>query len=359
MLYTFSELDDELDIFFKTYEIEKLTVCPSEKITNLKPKEERVCRFCGLDYSQTTFKSKSHIISELLGNKYLISDFECDICNALFGKHENDLAAFLGMSRTILGVKNRDNKIPTFKSPGNLLVARRSEFYGIKEGIKVSREESAKGIFNIDVNSGRTEIKYQKQPYTPIKVYKALLKIALSIIPEKYVADYRHAFKYLFSDNDKLSDLAKVLHCELPYDYKVENPICFLFRKSDSTNRVLTHVFALYFQNYVFEFPIPLYKIDLDNNLYDGKFNFLLCPPLFSEPVIESDFNEIIRDLSSNEKVVGEEEAIHFSFDPEVIKKLKAYNLSTGEVTDDALNKDDILGIYFAPQDSKASFPES
>jgi len=361
MLYTFPGLINEFDIFFNNYDIEELIVCPSEKITDLKPKEERICRFCGLNYSQTTFKKEAHIISAHLGNKYLVSDFECDKCNKFFGdNYENDLAAFLGMSRTILGVKNRDNKIPTFKSPGKMLMARREEFYGIKEGIKVSREESTKGIFNINVNSGKTEIKYQKQPYTPIKVYKALLKIALSIIPGKYVADYRHAFEYLVSNNDKLSDLAKVLHYELPYNCKVENPICFLFRKLDSTNRTITHVFALYFQNNIFEFPIPLYKVDLDNNLYYGKsYSMPLCPPIFTEPVAEATYFRTIIDLSSNEPVRGEIETITFSMDPDQMNKLKAYNPTTGEITDTTLNPDDIIGIYFASQDSKASFPKS
>jgi len=362
MLYTFPGLINEFDIFFNNYDIEELIVCPSEKITDLKPKEERICRFCGLNYSQTTFKKEAHIISAHLGNKYLVSDFECDKCNKFFGdNYEDDLAAFLGMSRTILGVKNRYNKIPTFKSPGKMLVARREEFYGIKEGIKVSREESTKGIFNIDAKFGKTEITYQKHPYTPIKVYKALLKIALSIIPEQYVADYRHAFEYLFKINDKPSDLAKVLHCELPYNHKVENPVCLLFKKLDSTKRTITHVFALYLQNYVFEFPIPFSEVDKNNDLYNGKpYSIPLCPPiLFSEPESEATFFRTIIDLSSNESVRGEIETITFSMDTDRMDKLKAYNPTTGEITDAIFNPDDIIGIYFAPQDSKASFPKN
>lgn len=359
-VYTFTDLSDEIDLFFKNYTFENFIICPIEKIKNLKPKKERICRFCGLDYSQTAFKNQPHIISELLGNKYLVSDFECDICNGIFSKYENDLACFLGMSRTFLGVKNKENKFPTFKSPGDMLIARRMEFYGVKDGIKISINELAKNILNIDDKVGRTEIKYQKQRYIPIKVYKALLKIALSIIPENYVADYQYAFKYLFHSNDKLSDIAKIAHYELPYNHLVANPICFLFKKLEPANRITNHVFALYFQNHIFEFPIPLCKVDIDNNLYNGiPYSIPLCPPLlFSKPDLEAKYYRSIKDLSSNEPV-NEEETITFSFDPNILNNLKAYNPTTGEDTDAPFIADDIAAIYIAPYNPKASFPRA
>ncbi|PIQ21497.1 MAG: hypothetical protein COW65_08770 [Cytophagales bacterium CG18_big_fil_WC_8_21_14_2_50_42_9] len=360
MLYTFPDLIDEFDIFFKSYEIEELVVCPVEEVNNLKPKEERICRFCGLNFSQTTFEGKPHIISELLGNKYLISDFECDNCNTFFGKYENDLTAFLGMSRTFLGVKNKKDKVPEFNSPGYKLLARRTDFYGIKDGLQISVHKSAKGIFNIDSNLGKSEIKYLKQPYVPVKVYKALLKIALSIIPEKYVADYQYTFQYLKGINDKLSWVAKIIYYELPYNHLVAHPVCFLFKKLAPKNRSTNHIFALYFQNHVFEFPIPFCKTDIDNDLYNGRpCSIPLCPPiLFSKPEFEAKYFRTIKDLSSSEKV-REEETINFTFDPNVMNSLKAYDVKTGEVTDKGFNLDEIAEIYIAPYDSKALFPKN
>lgn len=262
-----NHLREELKTFIKNYGVEKFIICPVEEVSDLKPKEERICRFCGLDYSRTTFESKPHIISELLGNKYLISDFECDTCNTFFGKYENDLTAFLGMSRTFLSVKNKKDKVPEFNSPGYKLLARRTDFYGIKDGLQISVHKSAKGIFNIDSNLGKGEIKYLKQPYVPFKVYKALLKIALSIIPEKYVADYQYTFQCLKGIDDKLAQVAKIVFYELPYNHKVKHPACFLFKKLAPKNRITNHIFALYFQNHVYELPIPFCEVDLNNNL--------------------------------------------------------------------------------------------
>jgi len=357
ILYTFPDLNNEFDIFFKTYEIEELIVCPVEEVNNLKPKEERICRFCGLYYSQTTFESKPHIISELLGNKYLISDFECDNCNTFFGKYENDLANFLGMSRTFSNVKNKKDKVPVFNSPGYKLLARRTDFYGVKDGLQISVHKSAKGIFNIDSNLGKGEIKYFKQPYVPFKVYKALLKIALSIIPQKYVADYQYTFQCLKGIDDKLAQVAKIVYYELPYNHKVKSPVCFLFKKLEPKNRITNHIFALYFQNHVYELPIPFCEVDIDNNLFDGRpYSVPLCPPiLFSKPELEVKYFRDIIDLSSDEKI-REEDSINFSFDPD---GSKAYDSAIGEVAYTAFNPDDVTEIYFAPYSPNGSFLKS
>ncbi|RDC65556.1 HNH endonuclease [Adhaeribacter pallidiroseus] len=354
---TFPELIEERDRFLKNYGIERLAICPIEEIKNIKPKEKRKCRFCGRDYSQTTFNNISHIIPELLGNKYLISDFECDSCNDFFGKkYENNLANFLGVSRTLSGVKSKDNKIPIFNSSGYKLLAKRKEFYGIKDGISLSLPTLAKGIFTIDDRAGKAEIKFLKPSYVPIKVYKAFLKVALSIIPEKYVDDYKYAFQHLKEDDNFFSEVAKIAYYELPHNHSVANPICFLFRKFEPKNRIPNHVFALYFQSYIFQFPLPFSLTDKNNGLYNGSpSSVTLCPPiLFSEPKLGAKYFRIIKDFSSQNNI-KEEEFITFSFEPNIMSDLKAYDIKTGEVTDITFNPEDIAEIYMVPYDSKLS----
>ena len=72
--------------FLQAYELEKEIDCPNEKMKGLIPKTKRVCRFCKLKYGEVYFKKDAHLISKLLGNKYLVSDFECDTCNGIFSK---------------------------------------------------------------------------------------------------------------------------------------------------------------------------------------------------------------------------------------------------------------------------------
>ncbi len=359
--YIFHELVEEAKTFFKNYGIEEFVLCPIEEVKNLKPKEERICRFCGLDYSQTTFDNKPHVISELLGNKYLISDSECDRCNKFFDNYESHLTNFLGMSRTLSGAKSKGNKIPTFNSLRCELLAKRTDFYGIKNGLSISLPKLAKGIFNINDKAGKTEIKFLKPSYVPIKVYKAFLKIALSILPEKYIGDYQYAFQHLKEDNSFFKEVAKIACYELPYNHAVAYPVCFLFRKFESKNKIPNHVFVLYYSSYIFQFPIPFSLTDKNNGLYNGSpTSVTLCPPiLFSKPKLDTKYFRFIKDFSSDKKI-REEEVITFSFEPNIMSTLKAYDGKTGEETDTAFNPDDIAEIYIVPYDSKLSlFDES
>ena len=154
--------------------------------------------------------------------------------------------------------------------------------------------------------------------------------------------------------------VARILHYELSYNHKVEHPVCFLFKKLEPESRITNHVFAIYFQNQVFEFLIPFCRSDIDNYLYNGiPCSIPLCPPfLFSEPDLNTDYFRIIRDLSSNQRI-REEDSIFFSFDPKDINNLKVYDGDTEEEIDEAFNPDEIKHIYIAPYNSKGSFPES
>lgn len=52
------------------------------------PKAQRKCIFCGSNTAK--FKKIAHAVSETVGNKSLVSHFECDECNEEFGKKLED-----------------------------------------------------------------------------------------------------------------------------------------------------------------------------------------------------------------------------------------------------------------------------
>ena len=78
--------------FFKTYSLEREIGCPDLRMTGLIPPKDRICRFYGKKYPFVTFRNDAHIFPEFLANKYLVSDFECDDCNAKFGGYEDHLS---------------------------------------------------------------------------------------------------------------------------------------------------------------------------------------------------------------------------------------------------------------------------
>jgi hypothetical protein len=59
------------------------------------------CRFCGGKPPEKTFRKRAHAVSELLGNKIMVSLYECDDCNKRFSRFEDDLAKMTLPARSI------------------------------------------------------------------------------------------------------------------------------------------------------------------------------------------------------------------------------------------------------------------
>ena len=92
---------------------------PSSLVTRdqgfLGDKNDRVCRLCGADESQTTFKIEAHAIPELLGNKSVFTHYECDDCNRFFGSGiENDMGNWTKPSRTFARIRGKVG-VPSIK----------------------------------------------------------------------------------------------------------------------------------------------------------------------------------------------------------------------------------------------------
>src|SRR5438046_2508594 len=70
-----------------------------------RQQQGRHCIFCNKSYPEVTFKHAAHLLSRMIGNTDLFSTFECDECNSRFSLLETDVASFLGLGRSISGMK--------------------------------------------------------------------------------------------------------------------------------------------------------------------------------------------------------------------------------------------------------------
>lgn len=336
---TFYPHNDYLSFAKEFYEKYNMTdiIMPSDPrydINKLKPKKERVCRFCGSSMPKVKFPDEAHLISELIGNKDLFSDFECKNCNHEFGKYENDLANFLGIARTILGV-NAKGGIPNFKSKGKHLIARSKSFVG-NNIIIIAREDIEKGIIKHDLQAGTITISYIKNPFSPLKVYKTLLKWALSVLSEEDVnIDYRYAIGYL--QGEGILKGCKITGYKLPFQYNFL-PRVYLFKKRNANDKIHTHVMAVYFQNEMISFPIPLNKNDF------SFYNELIIPPVFPplfnqyEPGEGITLFPISYDLSDEEKIRDAQEDIVIGLNAESLKNTVAYDSVNDKFYDKEFN---------------------
>lgn len=98
-------------VFDESYKITNGYVYPlsgeDRKKDILGDKDNKSCIYCGRNDGETTFKKVAHVIPAALGNKYVFNYNECDECNEILGRKENELVNFLAIERILIGARKR------------------------------------------------------------------------------------------------------------------------------------------------------------------------------------------------------------------------------------------------------------
>jgi hypothetical protein len=136
------------------------------------------CRFCLKSPPYASFKNEAHAVSELLGNRQLIVTDECDDCNTLFSDLLEDHLDKFTKPYRILGQVKGKNKIPSYKTPMKL--SRIDVETDAKITIKDHQDDSFVELITAE---NRLKINFILERYVPAAVYKALVKMALSVMP--------------------------------------------------------------------------------------------------------------------------------------------------------------------------------
>ncbi|MFN8250772.1 MAG: hypothetical protein U0V75_02730 [Ferruginibacter sp.] len=345
--------------FFRAYGAKTIITCPDKKMKGLKPKPLRTCRFCNLKYGQVFFKKEAHIISRLLGNEYLVSDFECDICNSLFSTYESHLSHFIGPTRAFLKLYGVQENYK-YKSPNKKSKIENYGLYGLENSFSISREDVQDQTFHFDREKGLTKMLLTKHSYSPLSVYKSILKIALSCLSDEDAKDYKLAFEYIRTSNldGKLKGVTNMQIYSLPPGTGYSIPFASLYEKRDKNARLCTHVFSLTFLNQIYQIVLPLNKNDLpfyDNSLID----IMYCSPLFAdeESANSVQITQKHLDMSSSDLVKGEVDTIYLQYDPKENANAKVFDPRTNEIKDDGFNFNAIKQLVFMPSDSKIVLP--
>lgn len=352
-LHSFTSVVKEFNDFLDAYYPIKIIIPPSTK-TNQNPPENRICRFCKKSSNEVSFNSIAHIIPEFLGNRFLISDFECDECNSKFSKYETDFAGWLGAIRTVLNTSGKKG-VPTFKPFREGMSARIVDFLSNRV-TKISDQNSEKDAIKLNKETGEVIFQFKKEAYTPIGVYKALLKIALSMIDQNEIEEYRNVCNFLIGidNNPSFKSFAKVMYHELFFDHQVEKPLGMLFKRIGDSKRIPLHFFLLYYENFIYAFPIPFNQIDVSKDFYKNSINVLFPPPiLLKQPDDSSDFHNHIHDFSQSEKIYNEEQTMRLHLSPDQMKRAFSFDPKTGDLNTIDLDSLKIAGFYMVPAGTK------
>lgn len=234
---------------------------PGKKIS-LGNMHDRVCRFCGKRRPEVTFKKVAHAIPELLGNKSLVTAYECDTCNCFFGRTiENDLGNWSKPMRTFARIRNKENRVPILKqgSSGGWRI-----WYG--DARLNIRHNPDNPIAKIDQAAGTITFSLMRDPYTPVAVLKAFVKIGLTLLPETEIAPFASALDWIMEPDHSLSPIRSlpIGYTFTPGPMTSDRVFAAILRRRVGVTGVPYAFLVLIYGNETFQVWLPASEADAD-----------------------------------------------------------------------------------------------
>lgn len=243
---------------------------PGKKVT-LPASQSGLCRFCGLKAPNVTFKNEAHAIPECLGNRSLTTKYECDDCNRFFGLGiENDFGNWSKAQRALSGIRGKKG-VPTLKE------ARQWRFEHGSAGIMVTQDE---GDPIVVVNEDAKEITLTvcRDPYTPVAVLKTFTKMAISLLPEAELPNFRAALEWIRDSDHQKSFALPILYTFVPGNDPFVNIAAILLRRRTAELPVPYVTFALTYGNEMFQTVLPSPERDAGISGLKVKFPYFPTP---------------------------------------------------------------------------------
>ena len=264
--------------------------------------EPQHCRFCGKKPPEVSFKSVAHAIPECLGNRGLTSAYECDTCNGIFGRGiENDLGEWTKPMRTFARIRGK-NGVPTLRKGPN--GGWRIEMKDGRLNVKAYEDDP---IFEVEESNRRVVFTLKRGTYTPIAVYKAFVKIGLTLMPTKEIAPFSDTLDLI-----RETDHARSWVGQAPIIHTFQNgpmandrlAVIVLRRKPGVTNVPYAYL-VIGYGNDVFQVTLPARQQDAAIN---GKpLQIVPVPtPGGPDPAIYGRAQPTLLDLTGRQPVSGE-----------------------------------------------------
>ena len=162
-------------------------------------KVERICRFCGKRIPDVHFSSKSHAISESLGNKGLICLEECDECNKRFNETiEQDLYNLVSLNLLLHAISGKkgsralkgDGISIKLDSSSRDTLGRDTIVLTFRDMPNVSDPQEI--IKNIS-----KRYNFPSNKYVPQNIYKCLCKYVLSLLDSSEIPFFQETIAWI------------------------------------------------------------------------------------------------------------------------------------------------------------------
>lgn len=256
------------------------------------------CRFCGKSYPEVKFQNEAHTIPEFMGNKNLFSKFECDNCNkSLFSLFESEMANYMLPHNVISGTKSKNNKISKYK------LKEQPQIINGPEKIFISKVPDS--VIK-EATGDSLDIKIKTPSFIPEFIYRCLVKIGVSIVPEKNLDVYKNTISWLMDLNLESNVKPFMLFSMYPFHIQTNEIACTILERKDECTKNFPHsIFFLSYNNFAFQTLIPYsLKEKIGVNLKAIPFVYPMTFDLNKNFEGMRSYNYI--DLSSKEKTRNE-----------------------------------------------------
>lgn len=165
----------------------------------------------------------------------------------------------------------------------------------------------------MDYEKKEITIKLHQEPHIPLAVYKALIKIAMSIVEDKNeLSAFRQTILWLLNPDLTLSVInpALLMQAFVPGPRPTDGVFVSLFRRKSGISDVPYAIFVIAFGNVVFQLVVPSH---IDNGV-SMTFQLPFLPSPFDEGWPYGDLKYESYDLSGTEKM-SRDFPVVYSFD--------------------------------------------
>lgn len=235
-----AEFEDQnrvaLDFYEKNYRIVGQWMLDPDKEQFLGDSNSKKCRFCDRGEPEATFETLAHAIPESIGNKSLFSYYECDDCNARFGRGiEREFGNWSNPIRAMTRIKGKKG-VPVVEKQGKLGWRVETDEQG---DLRMEMKEAAP-IFSVDEEKKQITFNLTRGDYTPAAVLKTFVKIAFTLLPQMHLFYFSNLREWMNEPDHSKGE--------------VKIPVMYTFQPGPLPNDKLMVMILIRKQDY---FPVP------------------------------------------------------------------------------------------------------
>lgn len=265
------------------------------------------CRYCGKSKPEVVFRTNCHALGEVIGNRRLLAEDECDTCNKFFGSGIEDHFGKWSLPYRVMSCIRGKRGYPSMER----------EHLGWRidssaTGLHIVMREDHQ-IGSIDEEQKLIELKeFPRDPFIPVAVFKTFVRMAMALMPRTELVNFTAVINWIREKDHTITIdnvCSRILYSRIPKNAPPDTVMAVLFRRHTNELNLPYMVFVLMFGNHVFQVFVPS-----PQTLQNSDFTATYAPFLFGPDDAHPLSPEII-DLGSTQRVKNEMVPIVFGFE--------------------------------------------